>query len=637
MNVNNLDKMNIGYVGENDVTSVEFDFSDWEAAYGPGIISLVIKRPMDSVPYPVVLTVTGTKAVWEVSSTDIAYFGYGQGQLVYTVDTQIKKSAVFSFMVRPSITGDPVPPDPFDSWIDDLTQLGSYTLQNVQDAQAAANAAEGSAQDSEAWAVGQRDGTDVESDDPAYENNAKYYAGQAKAKADEITELTVSATTLEAGDPATVSYEDGHMTFGIPEGAKGDPGDPGTPGTDGITPDLSIGTVATGAAGSDASVTITGTKESPVLNFTIPRGDTGEVDTAIIAPDYSDLTFPVTAGTYCTHEGDLFVAKQDIASSESWTSAHWDQTDVGGEISSLKDDLNGKLDAPETAGTSGQVLTSDGDGGQTWETPSTPTIPVTDVQIEGTSILNQGVANVPVGAVNVLGAVSVDSYYGINANSSGRLYVSAAPTDRIKAGTETYAPVVASNQHESTFYGLAKAAGDTTQSASSNAVGTYTDDAKRKICKMLGIPYFKAELINEYTVPEDTDEVVISTDSNGESFELIKAKIVVTINNLSANSYFLASYYAKTIQQDGIYSYINFATIWYQTSSNRMTYYLDVIGGLEFNLTARGKLNSTGESFGTFGNTGLMSPMERFRLKQYSSTSSLITAGTKIYIYGIRA
>lgn len=30
---------------------------------------------------------------------------------------------------------------------------------------------------------------------------------------------------------------------------------------------------------------------------------------------------------------------------------------------------NSKLDAPETAGTSGQVLKSDGQGGQSWETP----------------------------------------------------------------------------------------------------------------------------------------------------------------------------------------------------------------------------------------------------------------------------
>ena len=42
-------------------------------------------------------------------------------------------------------------------------------------------------------------------------------------------------------------------------------------------------------------------------------------------------------------------------------------------------------------------------------------------------------------------------------------------------------------QHYATFYGLAKASGDTTQSASSNAVGVYTDNAKASIKAMLGI------------------------------------------------------------------------------------------------------------------------------------------------------
>ena len=38
------------------------------------------------------------------------------------------------------------------------------------------------------------------------------------------------------------------------------------------------------------------------------------------------------------------------------------------------------------------------------------------------------------------------------------------------------------------FYGLAKAAGNTDQSSSSNAVGTYTEDARSKISTMLNAP-----------------------------------------------------------------------------------------------------------------------------------------------------
>ena len=46
----------------------------------------------------------------------------------------------------------------------------------------------------------------------------------------------------------------------------------------------------------------------------------------------------------------------------------------------------------------------------------------------------------------------------------------------------------AAKQHQSAFFGLAKAAGDTTQSASANAVGTYTETAKSKIHDMLNAP-----------------------------------------------------------------------------------------------------------------------------------------------------
>ena len=48
-------------------------------------------------------------------------------------------------------------------------------------AETARGAAEDSAEDAEAWAVGQRNGADVPSTDPAYHNNAKYYKDQAQA------------------------------------------------------------------------------------------------------------------------------------------------------------------------------------------------------------------------------------------------------------------------------------------------------------------------------------------------------------------------------------------------------------------------------------------------------------------------
>ena len=60
------------------------------------------------------------------------------------------------------------------------------------------------------------------------------------------------------------------------KGDKGDKGDTGTKGADGQTPNISIGTVTTGAAGSSASAEITGTTPNLTLNLTIPKGDKGD-------------------------------------------------------------------------------------------------------------------------------------------------------------------------------------------------------------------------------------------------------------------------------------------------------------------------------------------------------------------------
>ena len=110
-----------------------------------------------------------------------------------------------------------------------------------------------------------------------------------------------------------------------------------------------------------------------------------------------------------------------------------------------------------------------------------------DVQINGTSAVNNGIGNIPIASNIALGVIKVDGY-GLSVNSTtGLITTEAASSANVKAGTASYKPIVPSNQHSAVFYGLAKAAGDTTQSASDNAVGTYTDTAKTKIKEMLGI------------------------------------------------------------------------------------------------------------------------------------------------------
>lgn len=112
---------------------------------------------------------------------------------------------------------------------------------------------------------------------------------------------------------------------------------------------------------------------------------------------------------------------------------------------------------------------------------------VEDVQMNGTSIISGGVADVPVASTSRLGVSGVEASFGILVNNNGKLYTNTPNLNEIKSGSQAYKPIVPANVHTATFYGLAKASGDTTQSASSNAVGTYTDNAKASIKSMLGI------------------------------------------------------------------------------------------------------------------------------------------------------
>ena len=59
------------------------------------------------------------------------------------------------------------------------------------------------------------------------------------------------------------------------QGPKGDTGETGPAGATGATPNLQIGSVETLDAGSDATASITGTPENPLLNLGIPKGADG--------------------------------------------------------------------------------------------------------------------------------------------------------------------------------------------------------------------------------------------------------------------------------------------------------------------------------------------------------------------------
>ena len=112
----------------------------------------------------------------------------------------------------------------------------------------------------------------------------------------------------------------------------------------------------------------------------------------------------------------------------------------------------------------------------------------TDVQVDGNSIVNNNVANVPIADNNGnYGLIKINLNSAINglAVTNNGLTTFPAATSLIKEGSNAFRPICPEHQHESVFYGLTKVAG-VDMASSSNTIGTYTEEAKTAIQTMLG-------------------------------------------------------------------------------------------------------------------------------------------------------
>ena len=91
----------------------------------------------------------------------------------------------------------------------------------------------------------------------------------------QIGTTTTSAPGTNASVTNTGTENNAVLNFVIPAGATGANGADGATGADGTAATVQVGTTTTGAPGTDASVTNTGTESNAVLNFVIPAGATG--------------------------------------------------------------------------------------------------------------------------------------------------------------------------------------------------------------------------------------------------------------------------------------------------------------------------------------------------------------------------
>lgn len=398
--------------------------------------------------------------------------------------------------------GDRTPTPTQQDSIDQLIVRSNEAVGKAEQAKADAETAQGKAEDAQGASERAK-------------QSAEQSANEARQKAESITGLVAEATTLPEGSSATAYYSNGTLTLGIPkgdtgdigpqgiQGPKGDKGDKGDQGIQGIQ----------GPKGDKGDKGDTGPQGV--------KGDTGATGPQGLKGDKGDTGEQGPQG----EKGD----KGDKGDTGA-TGAKGEQGERG---LTGQDGISPTVTiTPITGGH--RITITDADGEHSADVMD-GTGNVDDVQINGTSILSNGVANVPIAGASKAGVIKINLDYGINKYDNGIAFINKASDAQIKSGIGQYRPIVSLTQHQSVFYGLAKAAGDTTQSQSSNAVGSYTDEAKSKIQDMIGIDEWK--LVAEETLAEDGYFDITIANSAREVYIYAEIEIASSTISLVVEAY----------------------------------------------------------------------------------------------------
>lgn len=251
---------------------------------GAGVIGYFIRA--DGYTVPVNGTASGSVA--KVTLSESCYAVIGQFNLIIKVTIGSERKAVFwgNGYVTRSQTDAIIDPSQTIPSIDELLAQIAATEAAAKAANTAATDANNATKAAQAATTNAKTATEAADTAATNANNATKAASTATDNANAATKaantaagkidnMTVQASGLEAGAAPTadLSLVDGHynLSFAIPKGDKGNTG------ATGATPKITA-KVVTGEAGTQASVTQSGTAENPVITLTIPRGDTGSID-----------------------------------------------------------------------------------------------------------------------------------------------------------------------------------------------------------------------------------------------------------------------------------------------------------------------------------------------------------------------
>ena len=154
--------------------------------------------------------------------------------------------------------------------------------------------------------------------------------------------------------------------------------------------------------------------------------------------------------------------------------------------------------------------------------------PVKDVQVNGTSVLESGVANIPFASANNAGVVRTSTNFGLDmANSGGYIIISPPTTAEITSKSNQYKAVTLS------LLDYAVKVGVTTNT------NTLTDDEKATACSWLGAGQQRTTVVDSTTPTITLDNALANTDYQ---YGTITSLTITAVENsyLETNIFFTA-------------------------------------------------------------------------------------------------
>ena len=122
----NTNIINIGKKGENETRQIVFDISEWLNRLGEGTVALIHQRCGDAEPYPCVVKVVGTEALWNIAEADVDKPGTGECELMYVMGGRVAKSATYKTLTIKGLSdASSEVPEPHKSWVDEVIKAST--------------------------------------------------------------------------------------------------------------------------------------------------------------------------------------------------------------------------------------------------------------------------------------------------------------------------------------------------------------------------------------------------------------------------------------------------------------------------------------------------------------------------------